>query len=401
MAHGAYPASTAPVPGGPAASGAPPVTGGGGSGTGGEGARPPRPRPSWAVIGIFLIAAGAVFVAAKNLLMPVVFAFLLALTFSPVRRAADKTGIPSGITAAVIVAGLLAIIVAGIAGLSAPIRGYMSDAPALLAQAEDKLRMISSTVSTVAEAGEQIEEVAATGDGDAQTVKIEEPGAIAKFAATAPAVLAQIVLSLALLFFILASGDMFYEKTVHSIPRFKDKRRAVQIIYDIEAKLSRYFFTITIINAGLGVAIGTAMWLMGMPNPVLFGVLAFVFNFVPYVGAVAGVTLSFVVGLLALDTVADAALAAAAYFSLTTIEGQFVTPYAVGKSLKLNTVAVFLAVALWAWLWSVIGMIVAMPILIALRVFAEHIPMLNGLGDFLSARHAELEKPRAEKPVGV
>ena len=400
MAHGTYPAATAPIPTDTVASGtaAPRAPA---PAPAEDAPRPPRPRPSWAMIGLFLIAAMAVFVYAKAVLMPVFFAFLLALTFSPVRRAASKIGVPAGLSAALIVAGLLALVVAGIIGLSAPIRSYVEDGPALLEQAEDKIRMISSTVSTVAEAGEQLEEVAATGDGDAQTVVIDEPGAIAKLAGEAPAVLAQIVLSLALLFFILASGDMFYEKIVHSVPRFKEKRRAVQIIYDVEAKISRYFFTITIINAGLGVCIGLAMWALGMPNPILFGVLAFVFNFVPYVGAVAGVGLAFIVGLLALDTVGQALLAGAIYFSLTSLEGQFVTPYAVGKSLKLNTVAVFLAVALWAWLWSVIGMIVAMPILIALRVFSEHIPTLNGLGDFLSARHSELEKPRAEKPVGV
>ena len=396
MAHGAYPAATTPVAaptGATAGTGAPAAPE--------PAARPPRPRPSWAMIGLFLIAAMAVFVYAKAVLMPVFFAFLLALTFSPVRRAASKIGIPAGISAGLIVLGLLAIVVAGIVGLSAPIRGYIADGPALLAQAEDKIRMISSTVSSVAEAGEQLEEVAAAPPDDAQTVVVKEPGAVAKVAGTAPSVLAQIVLSLALLFFILASDDMFYEKIVHSIPRFKDKRRAVQIIYDVEAKISRYFFTITIINAGLGVCIGLAMWALGMPNPILFGVLAFVFNFVPYVGAVTGVVLSFVVGLLALDTVGQALLAGVAYFTLTSMEGQFVTPYAVGKSLKLNTVAVFLAVALWAWLWSVIGMIVAMPILIVLRVFSEHIPTLHGLGDFLSSRHAELERPRSEKPIGV
>ena len=365
-----------------------------------------RSKASWPVIGLFLIAASGAFIYAKAVLMPVVFAFLLGVTFSPVRRAAGKMGIPAGITAALIVLGLLGLIVAAIVGLSVPVRSYIEEGPALLRQAEDKLRMISSTITTVAEAGEQVEELTAGGaaggaDPEVQTVVVAGPGPIAQIASTTPFLFAQIVLSLALLFFILASGDMFYEKTVHSIPRFSDKRRAVQIIYDVEAKISRYFFTITIVNAGLGVAIGTAMWALGMPNPVLFGVLAFVFNFVPYIGAVAGVALSFIVGLISLETVGDAALASITYFLLTSFEGQFVTPYAVGRSLKLNTVVVFLAVAFWGWLWSVIGMIVAMPILIALRVFAEHIPSLNGLGDFLSSRHVENEKPRAEKPVGA
>ncbi|WP_256619491.1 AI-2E family transporter [Parvularcula maris] len=351
----------------------------------------------WAVIGLFLIAATAALIYAQAILMPVVLSFMLALTFSPVRRAAEKVGIPSGITAALIVTGLFALVVALIVTLSQPVRSYMTEAPQLLQEAQDKLSAVSSTMESVAEAGEEIEEVTNGAAEETQTVVIKEPNPITKLATTAPRVMAQVVLVLVLLFFILASGDMFYEKIVHSIGTFKDKRRAVQIFRDIEAKLSRYFFIITVINAGLGVAIGTAMWLLGMPNPLLFGVIAFIFNFVPYVGAISGVFISFAVGLLTFDTVTQAALAGFIYFFLTSFEGQFVTPYAVGKRLKLNTVVVFLAVAFWGWLWSVIGMIVAMPLLIALRVFSEHVPPLRGLGDFLSARHAERDDKAEEK----
>jgi predicted PurR-regulated permease PerM len=328
--------------------------------------------------------------------MPIVLAFMLALTFAPVRRAADRIGIPSGITAALIVVSLFVLIIGLIIALSTPVRNYMNDAPQLLQEAQDKLSAISSTMETVAEAGEEIEEATNGAGQEATAVVIQEPSAITKLATTAPSFMAQMMLVLVLLFFILASGDMFYEKTVHSIGKFKDKRRAVQIFRDIEAKLSRYFFTITIINAGLGVAIGTAMWLLGMPNPLLFGVIAFVFNFIPYVGAITGVLISFGVGLLTFDTVWQAALAAFTYFFLTSFEGQFVTPYAVGRRLKLNTVVVFIAVAFWGWLWSVIGMVVAMPLLIALKVFSEHVTPLHGLGDFLSARHAERDSAGSE-----
>ncbi|MBB4658779.1 AI-2E family transporter [Parvularcula dongshanensis] len=358
-----------------------------------------RSTATWPMIGLFLIAMVGVFIYAKALLMPVMFAFLLALTFSPIRRVLERLHIPSGITALLIVVGLLAGLVGLVAGLSAPVSSYIANAPEILEQAESKLRDVSDTVSQVAEAGDSIELLSKEGTDSPQEVVVAEPGVVEKIAAIAPFILAQTVLTLVLLFFILASGDMFYEKIVHSIGRFRDKRRAVQIIYDIEAKLSRYFFTITVINAGLGVAIGLAMWSIGMPNPLLFGVAAFVFNFIPYLGALAGIALCTVIGLITFDTIGQAAFAGFLFFALTSLEGQFVTPYAVGRSLKLNTVVVFLAVAFWGWAWSVIGMIVAMPILIAVRAFSEHIPKLRGLGDFLSARHAELEPPRSEKPI--
>ena len=350
-----------------------------------------RNRPSWAAIGTFLILAGAAFIYAKAVLMPVVLAFLLAITFSPIRRALEKIRVPAGVAAALITLGLLFGLVGAFAGVSAPLGDYVTNAPEYLRDAEEKLRSVSETVEKVTQVGEQVEAAAAQERAeDIQTVEVREPGFAAQVAGVAPIILAQTVLTLALLFFILASGDMFYEKIVHSIGRFKDKRRAVKIIRDIETKLSRYFFTITVINAGLGVAVGVAMWALGMPHPYLFGLFAFVFNFVPYIGAILGVLIATVIGIVTYDSVGQAVVAGAVYMALTSFEGQFVTPYAVGRSLKLNTVVVFVAVAFWGWMWSVIGMIVAMPILIALRAFSEHIPKLYSFGDFLSARHEEI-----------
>ena len=351
-----------------------------------------RNKPSWAAIGTFLILAAAAFIYAKAVLMPVVLAFLLAITFSPVRRALEKVRVPNGIAAALITLGLLGGLVGAFAGVSAPLGDYVANAPEYLKDAETKLRSVSETVEKVTKVGEQVEFAAEQEAAqEVQTVEVKQPGFAARVMEIAPVILAQIVLTLALLFFVLASGDMFYEKIVHSIGRFKDKRRAVRIIRDIETKLSRYFFTITVINAGLGVAIALAMWALGMPHPYLFGLFAFVFNFVPYIGAVLGVAVATVIGIVTYDQVGQAFVAGGAYLALTSFEGQFVTPYAVGRSLKLNTVVVFVAVAFWGWMWSVIGMIVAMPILIALRAFAEHIPKLYSLGDFLSGRHEEIQ----------
>jgi predicted PurR-regulated permease PerM len=352
-------------------------------------------RHSWALVGLFLIAFVGAIIYARAILMPIVFAFLLAVTFTPIRRALSRFGIPSAVTAAGIVLSLLVLLTASVMGLSTTVRDYLENAPQLIAEAERKISAVTSTVETVTEAGERVEEMAQDTAEDAQTVVIKQPTVFGRMASTAPYLFAQIMLTLALLFFLLASGDMFYEKIVHALPNFADKRRAVQIFYDIEAKLSRYFLTITIVNAGLGVAIGLAMYLLGMPNPILFGVLGFVFNYVPYLGAIAGVIISTVIGILTFDTVGPALLAGFVYFFLTSFEGQFVTPYAVGKSLKLNTVVVFLAVAFWGWAWSIIGMIVALPTLIALKTFSEKIPHLRGLGYFLSARHAEQDADEA------
>jgi len=188
---------------------------------------------------------------------------------------------------------------------------------------------------------------------------------------------------------------MFYEKIVHTMPTLRDKKRAAWIAHDIERQLSRYLLTITIINAGLGVAVGLAMWGLGMPSPLIFGIIAFVFNFVPYLGAFVGIVIAAAVALVTFTWLAMPLIVGGVYLALTTLEGQFVTPYFIGRSLRLNSVVVFVTISFWAWLWSAVGMIVAVPLLVALKTFCDHIDGLEPLGDFLSERHAEIEDDTA------
>ncbi|MFQ6552586.1 AI-2E family transporter [Aestuariibius insulae] len=362
--------------------------------------------PGWAIIGLFVLSAGAAIVLARAFLMPVILAFLLSLTFSPVRRVLARRGVPDAVTALLVLLALVTALGAAVMGLSTPVQTYASDASTIAADVERKLRGLSSAVEKVAEASEEVEKIAAgsteeDASSEAERVVVDEPSLLSQAVTSAPALLAQLVLTLALMFFLIASGDMFYEKIVQAHPRFADKKRSITIAFDIERKISRYFLTITVINAGLGVAIGVALFLLDMPNPVLFGAMAFVLNFVPFLGAIIGVIITAAIGLVTYDQAGSAVLAALVYLGLTSLEGQFITPYAVGRSLKLNPVVVFLAVAFWGWAWSVIGMVIAVPVLIALRVFSEHVPGMHGLGLFLAGRGSDLVQTDPPEPTSA
>jgi predicted PurR-regulated permease PerM len=348
------------------------------------------------VIGIFLMLFVGALAYARDFLMPVVLAVLLQLVFSPVRRQLERWGLPSGLAATLIVGTLVAGLAGGVAGLAVPAASWIDRAPEIGRELRWKVGQLRGMTEGVEEAAKQVDEITRPGDEPGvQRVRVEEDGNALAIALSLPAVLAQVVFTLILLFFLLASGDMFYEKIVAVLPTFGDKRRAIRIAYDIERKVSRYLFTITLINAGLGLAIGIAMWWLGMPNPALFGILGFLLNYIPYVGALVGVASAVVVAIVSLDTLEQAFVVGAAYLALTSIEGQFVTPWFVGRNLRLNTVVVFLSVTLFAWLWSVVGMLVATPLLVAIRTFCEHVPGLQSLGHFLAARGAELETPAA------
>ena len=355
--------------------------------------------PRWAIVGIFILLCVSGLAAARDFLVPVLMAFLLALVFTPLRRTMNRFGVPSWACAFVVIGGLLAGIGIGVLVLSQPISDWATRAPQIGSQIESKLRSLRQPVADIAEASKQIDELTevASTSPETPTVEVKQQGFTARIASMAPVVAAQVGFVLVLLFFLLASGDMFYEKLIHVMPTWTDKRRALRIAFDIERRLSRYLSTITLINALLGLSIAGAMWLIGMPTPLLFGLMAFMLNFIPYVGAVIGVAVSTVIGLISLPEPWMALLPGGAYLAVTSLEGQFVTPYFVGRVLQLNTVIVFLSIAFWAWLWSAVGMIIAVPTLVVIRVLCEHIDALEPLGDFLTARGAEVE-PEEDAP---
>ncbi len=368
----------------------------GGSDVRGIGLRTFRSIPRWAGIGLFIYASVYVLAYAQTFLVPVVLGFLLALVFSPIRRIADRRGIPSGLTSFIIVLGLLAGFLAILGALSMPVTDWIERAPEISLQVRIKLSELSTALGSVFDAAERLDELTGPSE-EVERVAVDQTNYAISVLTVAPGIIAQFIFTLVLLFFILASGDMFYEKLVHVIPRFEDKKRALQIAHAIERRLSKYLLTITVINAGLGVVIGVSMWLLGMPSPLVFGVIAFIFNYVPYLGAVCGVVIASSVALVSFDWVWMAPIVGLTYFAATSFEGQFVTPYFVGRSLRLNTVVVFLSVTFWAWLWSAIGMVVAVPLLAALRIICANVDGMRGLGDFMSERHAEAEDPALEQ----
>lgn len=354
--------------------------------------------PRWTLIGLFLYASVFTLSYAKDFLVPIVLAYLLAMVFGPIRRFFDHRGVPSALTSLVIVLVLLVGFLSLLGALAVPVSGWMERAPQIQHDIQSKLSSISQTFSGVFDAARRLSELTTSHSADVQQVEVNDTSYLANAALFAPAAMAQFVFTLILLLFLLASGDMFYEKLVNVLPTFGDKKRAMRIAHDIERKLSRYLLTITLINAGLGVAVAVLLWAVGMPSPIVFGVLAFLLNYVPYLGALAGIVVSMSVALVSFDGPGWSLVVGAIYLGLATVEGQLITPYFVGRSLRLNTVVVFIAVSFWAWIWSAVGMLVAVPLLVAINTFCEHIDGLSGLGKFLSERYSEQENEEGAAP---
>jgi predicted PurR-regulated permease PerM len=185
------------------------------------------------------------------------------------------------------------------------------------------------------------------------------------------------------LFFLLVSGDIFLHRFVEILPRFSSKRQVVEIEQQIERDISAYLVTITIMNAVVGIAVALAMWLTGVGDPVLWGTVAFLLNYVPILGTALGVLIFLLAGLLTHDVLWRALLPAGLYLGIHLIEGQTVTPMLVARRFTLNPVLVIISIVFWFWLWGVPGAILSVPMLAIAKIICDRVQSLAAFGHFL------------------
>lgn len=345
-----------------------------------------------ALRGLFIIAIIAAMYVARDFLLPVVLASFIALTFRPAVRFLTKHYIPPWLSAT-----LLAIILVG-GGLSAgymlswQVSAWIDQAPQMAEAFAEKFSGLRSWLNVVASLTDKIQDAtAAPGAIPAQEVVVREqavPGWLVVMTWYPLQVTITLMATLVIAVFLMASGDLFYEKLVRVLPTMTDRKQALRIVYELETEVSTYLLTLAAINAGLGLAVALVFHALGMPSPYLWGLLTFFLNFIPYVGALTGVALSGFLAIVTFDSFGYALLVPAAFTALSLIESEIVSPLVLSRRLQMNSVAILLSLAFWAWLWGIPGAAIAVPVLVTIKVFCNHIEGLSGLGEFLSERQA-------------
>ncbi len=338
--------------------------------------------------GLLTLAIFYTFYFAKAVLIPIALAMLLNLLLAPVVRGLKRyLRLPPGFGAALVLLLGVAVVAGSIYGLSGPTTRWINELPIAMINLRLKVEELRQPVAEVQEAAQRVENLAqgAPDPNEQQPVEVAVagPGLTQTILGGAVSFVTGAVVMIALLFFLLASGDTLLRQAVSIAPRLSDKRRVVEIARDTEDDISYYLLTISLINAGLGVAVGVAMYLLGMPNALLWGVMAGVFNFVPFLGAVVGIGIVGLVAVLTFEQLWSIVLPPLTYLFLTSFEAQFVTPALLARRLTLNPVAVFLALIVWTWLWGVAGALLAVPLLATFKICCDHIEPLQPIGTML------------------
>lgn len=339
------------------------------------------------LIGIFILMTIAALYFARAFFMPVVLAFLLALTLTPIVRFLRKRGVPEVVSATLLV--LFSIFVFALAGylLSGPVIDLINQSYSIGQQLTERLAPLKRPLERLMDLAHQLEALTETSqEPGLQRVAVAPSGILSTAAGNLLQAGTSITIVFVLSLFLLASGTLFYEKIVQSFTSLTQKKRALRVVYDVESEISHYLLTVAVINAGLGTVIGLGLWGLGMPNPLVWGATAALLNFLPYVGALMTVLLVAVIALISFDTIAYALLAPAFVMLCDIVEGQFVTPMVVGRRLEINAVAIFIAIAFWSWLWGFVGALMAVPLLVVIKVFCDHFDGLSPVGNFLSAQ---------------
>ena len=342
-----------------------------------------RPAASGPLLALLLIAVIAVMYGAADLLVPIAFSLLLNLLLSPVVKSLQQIGIPTTLSAGVLVTTIVGLVIFAAGGLAGPAERWIKEAPQSVREFQNQAFEAQKELSGITELAKEVDELAASETpANAQEVVVKSPGVLTSIVGSLPSIAAYTGIVLFLTFFLLASGDTLLRRITRCGRTWTERRRIVSIARQIQSDLSRYLGTVTVVNLILGATVALVMHLLNVPNPLLWGAVAGLFNFAPYVGALATTLVLTVVGISTFDSLTDALVVPLSFVALTILEGQLITPTVLGRRLAVHPLIVFLAIIFWGWLWGVAGALMAVPIITSLKVVADHVPRLSIVASF-------------------
>lgn len=339
-------------------------------------------RLSLSVLAVLAILT--VLYIAAPILVPITLAIFLNLLLSPIVIFLRRFRIPDAASAALLIFGMLFTLIVAINYLAEPAEKWLQQAPTALRSLQTKILPVTEPIEQIRDLSKKVDDLTKINkDEKVQEVSFQQPTILDRMTENLPGMVTSLAIVIFLSFFLLAAGDNFLRKAAELSENFTQRRRIVTMIKAVQADLSVYLLTISAINLGLGSCVAVTMYFLNVPNPLLWGALAALLNFVPYIGAFIMAGILALVGIMTFNTLTDAFLLPLIYAGFSILEGQLITPILVGRRLSLNPPIVFVALIFWGWMWGIIGALIAVPILLTLKVLFDNTKSLSAVGKFM------------------
>lgn len=333
--------------------------------------------------GTFLLALLAAFYVASGIVLPIVVAFVLMLVLQPAMRLLLRLHVPRGISAMVLIIVLFAVLAGLGTVLSGPATDWAQKLPEGIPKVQERLSFIDKPIAAFQKLVSRTEMLTQGSTPAPLPVALEGTGLLQRLLDGTRTIVSGMLEMVLVLFFMLLSGDTFLRRLVEVLPSFKNKRQAVEISQQIESDISAYLTTITIMNALVGAATASVAALCGLGDPLLWGTVAFLLNYIPILGPMVGVVIFLLAGLISIDTLWAAIVPAGLYLAIHMIEGETVTPMLLARRFTINPVLVIVSLVFWYWMWGVPGAILSTPMLAVIKIICDRINSLTAFGHFI------------------
>jgi predicted PurR-regulated permease PerM len=320
--------------------------------------------------------------SAQAILVPVALAIVIGLMFGPVADRLEARGVPPAISAAVVLISFIVLIALSVLLLSVPLSEWVGRAPAIWAKVQNELTNWQGPLEALASMQDQLK--SALGADAAVEVAVADNSQVIDLALIVPIIIGDILIFLVSLYFYLATREQIRVSILSLCVTRRLRWRTAHVFNDIETKVSRFLLSVTFLNVCVGVAMTLITWGLGLPSPLLWGVLAAILNYIPYVGQAVMIVILLAVGFATQSSLAMMLAPVGAYMVVNLIEGQLVFPQFVGRTMTLNPFLIFLTIIFWIWVWGPVGSLMAVPSLLILQ---------SVLGNILPTREVKPRRP--------
>ena len=341
----------------------------------------------WALALLAVLAVLYTLRLARDVLLPITLALIFALLLAPAVSRLQQWCVPRSLAALLLIAVSVSSIGGGFYALASPASEWLQRAPEAVSVIRDHLHDVNGDTGDVDAATASLDSLAkefsSPSDPEIKKVLIADPGWRGEVWETLKNFGVYGTLSVIMLFFLLSSGEALIQRFIDSLPSHRDKTTAKELVGQAQQQMSRYLLTITLVNAAVGAVTAVGLWLIDFPDPALWGALAALLRYIPYLGVSITVMLLCIVSAVSFDSLTGILIAPLGYALFTAMVGQFVDPFVHGMRFSLNPIVVFLWIFFWGWLWGAPGVLLAVPLLTLFQVVCQHVERLQAIAHII------------------